>query len=100
MRVVLEVIIWLLIPAGLLPVLTSAVLARYRHADSQSLRDRWHLSLALAALGAIVAILAANRLWDWGISGMAVTITFGLILLAVDVVSGKWLLDYFRGRFR
>src|SRR5688500_9684638 len=95
----LAIVIWLLIPAGLLPVLTAFVLRRYRTADSQSLRDRWHLALVLAILGGVSTFLAANRVWELGFRGEWITISFALVLLAVDVVSGKWLLDFMRGGF-
>lgn len=95
-----SVIVWLLIPAGLLPIITAVVLSRYRHADSRSLRDRWHLSIALAILGGLVSLLALNRVAALGFRGEALVAIFALVLIAVDVVSGKWLLDYWRGRFR
>lgn len=94
------VIVWLLIPAGLLPIITAVVLSRYRHTDSTSLRDRWHLSIVLAILGGLVSLLAFNRVAALGFRGEALVAIFALVLIAVDVVSGKWLLDYWRGRFR
>ena len=90
---------WALIPAGLLPVLTLLVIRKYRHAASQSLRDRWHLAIVLAALGATTTVIAADALFDWGL-GLERWIAFGIVLLGVDLVSGKWLIDYYRGRFR
>lgn len=98
MRAVLDVIAWSLIPAGLLPVFTAWILRRYRHAASPSLRDRWHLALALAALGAMASLIAALVVLD--VRGGWLWIPFGLALLGVDVVSGKWLLEYWGGRFR
>ena len=100
MRAVGEAIVWLLIPAGLLPIITAAVLSRYRHADSRSLRDRWHLSIVLAILGGLVSLLAINRVATLGIDREVALAAFAVVLMAVDVVSGKWLLDYWRGRFR
>lgn len=97
-RLVLDVIVWALIPAGLLPVLTAWVLRRYRHAASAALRDRWHLALVLALLGASASLIAALVVSDVG--GGWAWIPFGLALLAVDVVSGKWLIEFWRGRFR
>lgn len=97
---VVDVIAWILLPAGALPVLTAWVLRRYRKADSASLRDRWHLSLVMAIVGIMAAVLAGNRIWEWGLRGEVIAIPLGLVLLAVDVVSGKWLLDFWRGRFR
>lgn len=98
MRTLLDVIVWLLIPAGVLPVVTAWVLRKYRHSDSPALRERWHLALVLAALGAITATIAVLAVF--GIRSGLVWVVFGLVLLAVDVVSGKWLLDFRRGRFR
>jgi hypothetical protein len=98
MNPVLATIAWLLAPASLLPVLTAWILRPYRDADSPSLRDRWHLSVILALLGllaavvAVAALLGASAGWLW--------IPFGLALLLTDLASGKWLLDYWRGRFR
>ena len=94
------VIVWLLIPAGLLPIVTAIVLSRYRHSDSPALRDRWHLSVVLAVLGGLVSLLALNRVLALGFQGEALVATFAAVLIAVDVVSGKWLFDYWRGRFR
>lgn len=87
-----------LIPAGVLPVVTAIVLRRYRNSDSQSLRDRWHLALALALLGLLTAVIAGLALL--GIRIGSVWVAFGLALLIADVVSGKWLIDFWRGRFR
>ena len=99
MSPVLTVVVILLIPAGLLPIITAWVLRHYRHQTSPSLRDRWHLSLVLAALGAIVSLLSLNRLLDWGLTGDVLVVPFGVVLLAVDLLSGRWLLDHWRGRF-
>lgn len=99
MSPVLTVIVVLLIPAGLLPIVTAWALRRYRSQPSQSLRDRWHLSLVLAALGGIVSVIAANRLLGWGVEGEALILPFALVLLLVDVVSGRWLLDHMTGKF-
>ena len=98
MNVPLSVIAWILIPAGLLPVLTAFVLRRYRDADSQSLRDRWHVALVMAFVGAMASLIASAALV--GTTGGWLWIPFGLALLAADLVSGKWLLDYWGGRFR
>lgn len=95
----LTVIEYALIPAAVLPVVTAIVLRRYRNADSQSLRDRWHLALVLAALGALAALIALNALLHLAL-GPWLWVPFGVILLIVDVVSGKWLIDYRNGRFR
>lgn len=89
----------LLIPAGILPIVTAWYLRRYRDLDSQALRDRWHVALVMALVGTTTAFLAANRLFDWGFSGSVLILPFGIALLLVDLVSGKWLLDYYRGAF-
>lgn len=96
----IAVMVWLLIPAGILPIVTAAVLSRYRHADSPALRDRWHLSVVLAILGGLVSLLALNRVAAWGIHHHYAIALFALVLIAVDVVSAKWLIDYWRGAFR
>jgi hypothetical protein len=96
---VLNVLILLLIPAGLLPIGTAWVLRRYRHSDSQALRDRWHLALVLALLGAIISLLAGLRLLDIRLGEIG-SIPFIVVLLAVDLVSGRWLIDFYQGRFR
>lgn len=96
---VLSFIEALLIPAGLLPIVTAIVLWRYRKANSQALRDRWLVAVVLALLGAMAALIASDALFDWGL-GLERWIGFGIVLLAVDFVSGKWLIDYMRGRFR
>ena len=96
--IALTVIEVLLIPAALLPIVTAFVIRRYRNSDSQALRDRWHLALVLALLGFVTAMVAAMILLD--IQNVDVIwIAFGLVLLAVDVVSGKWLYDYSTGGF-
>lgn len=99
METALVIIEALLIPAGLLPIVTAWVLRRYRDADSQALRDRWHVALVLALLGGIAALISANALFGIGL-GRWLWIPLGAVLLAVDVISGKWLLDFWRGRFR
>lgn len=100
MSPIVTLIAWALIPAGALPIITAFVLRKYRHADSTALRDRWHIALVMAAVGVMAAILAGNRLWEWGLSGEAIAIPLGIVLLAVDFVSGKWLIEYWRGAFR
>ena len=100
MSPIVTVIAWLLVPAGILPVVTALVLRKYRNADSAALRDRWHIALVMAAVGVMACVLAANRLWEWGLTGEIIAIPLGVVLLAVDFVSGKWLLDFWRGRFR
>jgi len=94
----LTVLAWALIPAAILPIVTAIVLSRYRKSSSQSLRDRFYLAVVLAFLGIVAALVALTVVTDlrtgplWPI--------FAIALLAADVVSGKWLLDYQRGRFR
>lgn len=95
----LTAVLIVLIPAGALPVVTAWFLRRYRKLDSQVLRDRWHVALVMAAVGVIVAFLAANRLAGWGIGGEWLVLPFAVALLAMDVVSGKWLYDYWTGGF-
>ena len=95
-----DIIAWLLLPAAVLPIVTAFVLRKYRHAESPSLRDRWHVALVMAAVGVMAAVLAANRVWGLELRGEIIAIPLGVVLLAVDVVSGKWLLDYWRGAFR
>lgn len=87
-----------MIPAGLLPVVTAWYLRKYRGERSQALRDRWHVSLALAALGLVTALLAIAALTDIRL-GTTFWAAFGIVILAADLVSGKWLLDYFNGGF-
>jgi hypothetical protein len=99
MSLLLTVILVLLVPAGLLPVVTAWFLRRYHDAPSQALRDRWHVALVMAFVGVITALLAANRLFAWGIEGEILVIPFGLSLLLIDLVSGKWLWDYWTGAF-
>ena len=89
-----DAIAWLLLPAAVLPIVTAFVLRKYRHAESPSLRDRWHVALVMAA------VLAANRVWGLELRGEIIAIPLGVVLLAVDVVSGKWLWDFARGNFR
>lgn len=99
MSPLLTVVVWLLIPAGLLPVFTAWELRRYRHTTSPALRDRGHLSLVLAVLGLTVTFLSANAAFGWGIRGEVVALPFAVVLLAVDLLSGKWLIDYWTGAF-
>lgn len=87
----------LLIPAGLLPCVTAWVLRRYRASNSQALRDRYQVAIVLALLGATTSVITILVLL--GIRIGLGWIVFGLVILAVDVVSGKWLLDYWTGRF-
>lgn len=89
-----------LVIMGVLPVLTAVVLFRYRHADSETLRERASLSIPLAILGVTVAVLALNRLLDLGMEGELVALPFGVVLLIVDIASGKWLWQWWTGRFQ
>lgn len=100
MTPVLTFIAWALIPAGLLPVATALVLRRYRKARSQALRDRWHVSIAMALVGLVTMGLALDALDVIDIGGESFWIAFGLAVLVADVVSGKWLLEFWDGRFR
>lgn len=99
MSPVLTAVLILLIPAGALPVITAWFLRKYRNLDSQALRDRWHVAVVMALLGVITTFLAANRLFAWGIGGEILVLPFGIALLLIDLVSGKWLIDYWRGAF-
>lgn len=96
----LTVILVLLVPAGLLPVVTAVLLSRYRHTDSRALRDRWHVAIVMALVGLTTTFLAANRLLGWGIEGEVLILPFGVALLLIDLVSGKWLIDFWQGKFR
>jgi len=94
----LSALVWALVPMGLLPVATAAVLWRYRGSDSPALRERSRLALILALLGAVVTGLALNRIASLGLEGELLGIIFVIALLLVDVVSGLWLVEYLRGR--
>lgn len=94
-----DVLSFILVPMGLLPVMTAIVLFRHINAPSLALKERARLSLVLAFLGVIVTGLALNRLLGWGWSGEWLAIPFGAALILVDVASGLWLVDYFRGKF-
>lgn len=97
----MTVIAWALLPMAILPVVTAIVLSvKAWQADSPSLRERWSVSIVLAFVGIMAAVLAANRLWELELRGEAIAIPLGVVLLAVDLVSGKWLWDYSAGRFR
>jgi hypothetical protein len=98
MSPLLYVIAIVMIPASLLPIVTAFVLRRYRSAPSQALRARGHVSLALAALGAVTGFLAIGAITDIEL-GTGFWAAFGLVIVAVDIVSGKWLLDYLTGGF-
>lgn len=99
MSPVLSVIVWLLVPAAVLPILTAAVLRGHLNDPSAAARDRSHLALVLAGLGVVTALLALNRLLGWNLAGEALTVTFAAVLLAVDILSGKWLYEYWTGGF-
>ena len=96
---IVDVIAWLLLALGMLPVLTAWVLRKYRDSPSRSLRDRWHVALVLALVGVVAAFLAANRLFEWGLRGEVIALPLGGVLLAVDLISGKWLWEYMTGSF-
>lgn len=100
MSPVLTVLLILLIPAGLLPVVTAVFLSRYRNVGSKALRDRWHVAIVMAMVGLTTTFLAANRLLSWGIEGEILVVPFGIALLLIDLVSGKWLFDFWQGKFR
>ena len=101
MSPIVAVIAWILLPMAILPVLTAVVLTvKAWGFTSPALNERWLVSLVLAAVGIMAALLAANRLWQWELTGEIIALPLGLVLLAVDLVSGKWLIDYLRGRYR
>ena len=94
-----DVLTIVLVPMGLLPVLTAVVLVRHVNSTSMALKERSRLSLVLAFLGVIVTLLALNRLLGWGWSGELLVIPFGIALILVDGASGIWLVEYLRGKF-
>jgi hypothetical protein len=94
----LELLVWLLVPMGLLPVATGIVLWRYRNSDSAALRERARLALLLAVLGLLVALLALNRIASLGIEGEQLGLAFVGALLLIDIASGLWLVEYWQGR--
>lgn len=95
-----NVLAWLLIPMGVLPVITAVVLAPHLNSASMALKERARLSVVLALLGVIVSLLALNRLLELGISSAWLAVSFAVILLLVDAASGMWLWQYLRNRFR
>lgn len=99
-QLAIDVIAWLLIPAAVLPIVTAWVLRSYARANSPSLRDRWHLSLVLAAIGLVAAFLGLIRVLDLDVGTTWWAVPLGLVLLTADIVSGKWLVDYYNGHFR
>ena len=96
----LNVVTWLLVPMGVLPVITAIVLAPHVNSASMALKERARLSIVLALLGVIVAVLALNRLLNLGLSGAWLVLPFATALLLVDGASGVWLWQYLRNRFR
>jgi len=96
---IVTVLAWLLIPMGLLPVIAWLVLRHYANADSPTLRERARLQRILALLGLAVTLAAINNVFALNL-GALVTIPFAVILLLVDVASGRWLWDAWRGRYQ
>lgn len=91
---------WALIPMGLLPVIVAIVLLPSVNSPVVALKERARMQLLLALLGAIVAVLAVNRVFNFGFDLGWVLVGFVAILLAIDVASGVWLWLYLTGRFR
>lgn len=89
----------ILVPMGLLPVLTALILVRFVNSESLALKERARLSIVLAFLGVIVTLLALNRLLNWGWSGEWLVLPFGIALILVDGASGVWLWQYLAGKF-
>lgn len=100
MSAVFTVLAIALVVMGILPVLTAFVLVNYRDAGSAALRERADLSILLAVLGLTAAALALNRLLNWGLADEAIAIPFAVVLLLVDVASGRWLWQFWRGHLR
>lgn len=96
---VVDVLAVLLVIMAVLPVLAAVVLWRFRHSESTVLRERAQLSLLLAGLAIITAVLALNRLLGWGFSGPVVSIPFAVLLLLLDLASGRWLWQFWFGDF-
>lgn len=96
----LEVMSWLLVPMGLLPVITALVLLPQVNSRSLALRERSRVQILLGLLGLSVLILAANRVFNLGFELGWVLVGFVVILLLIDLASAYWLWLYVSGRFK
>ena len=96
----LAVLSWVLVPMGLLPVITALVLLPQVNSHSIALKERARVQILLGLLGGSVAILAANRVFAWNLELGWVLIGFVLMLILIDIASGIWLWLYLTGRFR
>lgn len=99
MSPLLTVLSVLLVPMGLLPVLAAVVLWRHRRSESLTLRERAQVQLVLAAVAVSVAFLALNRVVPLNIPQEWVSVPFVGALLLMDIQSGRWLWQYWFGRF-
>lgn len=90
---------WLLVPMGLLPVITALVLLPQVNSPVIALKERARIQALLGMLGLLVATLAANRVFGFGFDLGWVLILFVVVLLLIDIASGIWLWLYLSGRF-
>ena len=97
-----DVLIVLLIVVPIFPIATFAVLAWHTpwRAGSPSLSERTLLAFRDAAVGVVVAVLAANRTFDWGFERDTVLMLIASVLMLISLPSAYWLALYFRGAFR
>lgn len=98
-EVALHAITWLLVPMGILPAITAAVLARHINSPSTALKERARLAQILGLVGLTVAAIAANRVFSLELNLAWVWVAFGLLLLLIDAASGIWLYLYLTRRF-
>ena len=98
---VLHFLSWVLVPMGLLPVITAIVLLpQVNSRRSVALKERARIQILLGLLGGLVAVLAANHVLGWNLELDWLLVGFVLVLLAIDVASGIWLWLYVTERFR
>jgi hypothetical protein len=93
----IEALAWALLIVPLLPLGALYVLRHHWHTPSLLLRLRLWTTVRDAALGLFIALLAANRLFGWGLSGPGLAIPFAIGMLLVSLPSGWWLVLYWRG---
>lgn len=98
-EVLIEVLAWLLVPMAILPVITAVVLFRHLNARSLALRERARIAQLLAVMAVTVGVIAARVVFNLDIDLIWVWVSFAVIVLAIDIASGAWLLAYILGRF-
>jgi hypothetical protein len=91
---------WVLLLVPLLPLSVAAMLAPDALHRNLLYRERVGIAIRDALLAGMIALLAANFLWDWQLDPVLLFIVIVLAYLSISIPSGIWLYLYLTDRFR